>query len=139
MIGERGQGHGRGQGRERSLGAFERTVCALTLAVVVCFGAGCELGVGYSGGYGGDYYGYPPDAYIATTEPIYFEGRANYWYDGRWYYRGAGGSWAYYDREPSALYQRRLQGPPVRHNFERSAGRGPARAPARSGGWRGHR
>jgi hypothetical protein len=113
-------------------------VLALAGAVVVA-GAGCEMGVGYSGGYGGEYYDYPPDAYIATTEPIYFDGRANYWYGGQWYYRGAGGRWSHYDHEPPALYQRRMQGGPVRHNFEHVTARPAPRAPARSGGWRGHR
>lgn len=113
---------------------LRRVACALVLAATVVVTASCEVGVGYSG-YDGDY---PPDAYIGTTEPIYFEGRANYWYGGRWYYRNGGG-WNHYDREPSALYQRRIQAPPARRNFEAPRGR-PAAAPAgRAGGWRGGR
>ena len=89
----------------------------------------------YPAGYYDDY---PPDAYIATTEPVYFEGRAAYWYGGRWYYRD-GGRWGHYDREPPALYQRRMQAPPVRRTYEEPwRGRPPGRSnehPAgRSGG-----
>jgi hypothetical protein len=29
----------------------------------------------------------PDDAYIATAEPVYYNGAAHYWYRDRWYYR----------------------------------------------------
>jgi len=105
----------------------------LTLATIAATTAGCEVGlVGESPAYYDDY---PPDAYIATTEPVYFEGHASYWYGGRWYYREAR-SWRHYDREPTALYQHRSQAAPRRHNYEPSRARGVGRA-----GWRtrGHR
>ena len=58
-------------------GILRRIACALVLgAIVVVATAGCEPGIGFYGRYDGDY---PPDAYIGTTEPIYFDGRANYW------------------------------------------------------------
>jgi hypothetical protein len=127
--------------------AMGRLACVFVLAAAVtttAAGCGVEVGSGY--GYGGDY---PPDAYIATTEPYYFDGRPTYWYGDHWYYRD-GGRWSHYDREPPALYQRRMQGAPVRRNYEggwRGAPPAPAgpgrpgpvrRAPSR-GGWRGHR
>lgn len=116
-------------------GALERAARLAVLAVTLAGGAGCTLG--YSGSYAGDYYDYPPDAYIATTEPIYFDGRATYFYGGHWYYRQSG-RWFHYDREPPALYQRRMQGPPVRRSFERYSARPtPPRAAGRPGGWRG--
>jgi hypothetical protein len=92
-------------------------VCAATLVAT----AGCGLGVGveYPAGYYGDY---PSDAYFATTEPVYFEGHAAYWYGGRWYYRD-GGRWNHYDREPPALYQRRVQAGPLRRTYEPYRGR----------------
>ena len=105
---------------------------------IVAFGAalvlaGCELQAGpdYPGG---DYLDYPPDAYIATTEPWYFDGQACYWYGGMWYYR-SGGGWGHYNHEPAALRARRQQGGgQARHSYEssgghfrRSRGRGPGR------------
>ncbi len=126
--------------------AMSRMACVLVLgATVAATAAGC--GVAFDAGYGYDS-GYPPDTYIATTEPFYFDGRPTYWYGGRWYYRD-GGRWAHYDREPPALYQRRMQGGPVRRNYESgwrggrpavAAGRpGPAGHASSRGGWRGHR
>jgi hypothetical protein len=102
---------------------------------VASSGCGMEVGADYPDGAYGDY---PPDAYIATTEPFYYDGYASYWYGGRWYYRGGGGRWNHYDREPAALAQRRMQGAAVRRrNYEPSGGR-PAGRPSRgrSGGHR---
>ncbi len=45
---------------------------------------------------------YPPEAYIATYEPAYFEGRPVYWYGGYWYYRD-GHAWHHYASEPYYL------------------------------------
>ena len=58
----------------------------------------------------------PPAAYIATSEPVYFEGRPHYWYNNQWYYRDHG-RWSYYRSEPRFLYERRMSwghGPVVR-------------------------
>jgi hypothetical protein len=41
---------------------------------------GCTMGVGYSNGYDGDY---PPDAYVATTVPYYYNGYPTYYYPAR--------------------------------------------------------
>jgi hypothetical protein len=48
----------------------------------------------------------PPAAYIATTQPEYFEGRPVYWYNNNWYYRDHG-RWSYYRSEPGYLRDRR--------------------------------
>jgi hypothetical protein len=48
----------------------------------------------------------PPDAYVATTQPEYFEGRPVYFYNGNWYYRDTHG-WNYYRTEPAYLHDRR--------------------------------
>jgi hypothetical protein len=62
-------------------------------ATLMCI-AGCG-GVEVTGEYPAGYYDdYPPDAYIATTEPVYFEGHAAYWYGGRWFYRD-GARWGH--------------------------------------------
>src|ERR1700691_2610576 len=52
---------------------------------------------------------YPPDAYIATAAPVYYNGVPSYYYGGRWYYRNAG-AWAYYGAEPAYLASRRGYG-----------------------------
>jgi hypothetical protein len=48
----------------------------------------------------------PPQAYIATTQPEYFEGRPVYYYNNNWYYRDHG-RWSYYRSEPGYLRERR--------------------------------
>jgi hypothetical protein len=54
--------------------------------------SGCEVSAYPDNTYvDGDY---PPADYIATVEPVYFEGHAAYWYGNRWYH---------YDREPPGL------------------------------------
>jgi hypothetical protein len=96
---------------------------ALSLAAVGC---GVEVGAAYPDSDPG---GYPPDAYIATTEPVYYGGFATYWYGDRWYYRDSGGRWNHYDREPGPLAQRRAAGAPVRRTYELSRAR-PATRPS---------
>jgi hypothetical protein len=87
-----------------------------------------EAGPAYPG-YDGDY---PPDSFIATSEPVYFEGHAAYWYGGRWFYRD-GGRWNHYDREPAGLAQRRAQGAPGRYSYQ-AGGRGVVRGGGGRGG-----
>jgi hypothetical protein len=48
----------------------------------------------------------PPDAYIASASPEYYEGRPVYYYNNYWYYRDHG-RWSYYRHEPQYLYGRR--------------------------------
>ena len=106
---------------------LRRFACAIGLSALLAATPGCIPVVGYDD--------YPPDGYIATTAPVYFEGRPMYWYGNRWSYR-EGGRWYHYDREPPMLYQRRMQGPPVRRIYE------PPRArpvPGRFGGGPGWR
>lgn len=62
------------------------------------------------GGVGVDYTyadnGYPPDTYIATSTPIYYQGYPTYYWGGHWYWRDAG-RWRYYRSEPTYLYNYR--------------------------------
>jgi hypothetical protein len=112
---------------------------ALALGALALAGSAC--GVGVEADYpDGAYYDYPPDAYIATTDPIYFDGHASYWYGNRWYYRD-GGRWNHYDHEPPGLAQRRFAAPPVRHNYERFNGHvgGHVGGGGHGGGGRGRR
>src|SRR5580700_6886196 len=55
---------------------------------------------------GDPYYGAPPAAFVATTAPVYYDGRPAYWYGNRWYYR-QGAAWGYYRSEPRYLAGRR--------------------------------
>jgi hypothetical protein len=97
---------------------LRRTACALAIvaAAVATGGCGVEMEASYPG-IAVDTY--PPDGYIATTEPVYYEGRATYWYGGNWYYRD-GNRWNHYDREPPALQQRRTQAAPMRRSYSAS-------------------
>jgi hypothetical protein len=60
----------------------------------------------------------PPPEYIATTEPVYYEGHPAYWYNNHWYWRDEHGAWNHYDREPPQLADRRAHFPPSRRSFE---------------------
>jgi uncharacterized membrane protein YgcG len=73
----------------------------------------------------------PPPEYIATTEPVYFEGHATYWYGNRWNWRDEHGGWSHYDREPGFLAEHRARFAPVQHSWERGG------AAERGGGERG--
>ena len=115
---------------------FIVAVSASGIATAGC--GGVEMDADYPGGYDGAYGDYPPDAYIATTEPVYFGGYASYWYGGRWYYQN-GGRWNHYDREPAGLYQRRMQGLSRRRTYESGGhygGHASGRGGGRSGGHR---
>jgi hypothetical protein len=58
----------------------------------------------------------PPPEYIATTEPVYYEGHPAYWYNGHWYWRDEHG-WNHYDQEPAFLADRRAHFPPARRSW----------------------
>ena len=107
--------------RMNQMRVVRSVACAFALGVTVLGTAGCgmEVGADYPAGYYGDY---PPDAYIAETEPFYYGGYPTYWYGGRWYYQN-GGRWNHYEREPPALYQHRMQAAPARRNYEAPRGR----------------
>jgi len=65
---------------------------------------------------------YPPAAFLATAQPVYYEGRPAYFYGNRWYYRN-GASWGAYRSEPEFLSQRRPGvGVGYRYNVHASVG-----------------
>ena len=105
-------------------------VFTMSASLVVLVSCGVEFGATYPGNVYDD--DYPPDTFVATTEPIYFEGRPTYWYGGRWHYR-EGGHWRHFDREPRVLFDRRAQGLPRRHRYEPPVSRRPAPQPVRPG------
>jgi hypothetical protein len=47
----------------------------------------------------------PTAAYVASYEPMYYNGMAHYWYRDRWFYRDHG-AWRWYEhgREPGYLH-----------------------------------
>ena len=61
---------------------------------------------------------FPPNFFIATARPVYYEGHAAYWYRNRWYYRD-GRSWRYYHEEPHYLHDWRGHHEYERYHYER--------------------
>jgi hypothetical protein len=70
--------------------------------------------------------GYPPAEFIATTEPVYYQGHAAYWYGNQWYYHDEHGGWAHYDHEPRELADHRAHAPPATHFYGHAAASHPA-------------
>jgi hypothetical protein len=60
----------------------------------------------------------PPAWFIATSRPVYHQGRAAYWYGNHWVYRERG-EWHQYRDEPPELREHR-RGP--RQHYERGEG-----------------
>jgi hypothetical protein len=118
----------------------QRIACLGALAALALASAGCTVGAydDYPGEYPPGADDYPPDAYIATTEPVYFDGHASYFYGGRWFYRD-GGRWSSYQHEPAELARHRAAGPPVRHSYEHYQGHAAAHVSVRASGGHGHR
>jgi uncharacterized membrane protein YgcG len=73
----------------------------------------------------------PPPEYVATTEPVYYEGHAAYWYGNHWNWRDEHGGWNHYGQEPGFLADHRAHFAPVRHSWVGGGGAG------RGGGERG--
>lgn len=48
----------------------------------------------------------PPSAYVASYEPVYYNGFAHYWYRDHWYYRDHA-SWRWWTQEPGYLHDQR--------------------------------
>ncbi|MFI5299774.1 MAG: hypothetical protein ACHREM_16935 [Polyangiales bacterium] len=114
---------------------WRRLACTVSVgatAMMLMANTGCGVAVGAEYPSYGEY---PPDEYLVTTEPIYFEGHAAYWYGGRWNYR-EGGRWNHYDREPPALQRRRSEAPPRRRTYEPPRARPAAPSSGRHGGHR---
>lgn len=87
---------------------IDTTLAAIgTLVIAVLGTAGC-----YGQITAGPVY-FPPDTFLATAPPVYYDGRANYLYGGQWYYRD-GHRWNHYRSEPATLRQHRVARPPAR-------------------------
>jgi hypothetical protein len=82
---------------------------------------GCYAGVDDDVAY------YPSAGFVATAQPVFYDGHASYWYNGHWVYRDGGGRWGYYRSEPGYLAGRRGGGPgPARRTYERPSAPRPA-------------
>ena len=62
--------------------------------------------------------GYVPSEHIATVEPVYWNGRPHYYYNGYWMYR-EGARWRYYRSEPAYFQQWRYRYPNGRWHYWR--------------------
>ncbi len=88
--------------------------CVGVVALAVSASTACDLsgeGVGVADPSDKPYVAdddYPPEAFVATLEPEYYDGRSVYWWHGGWRYRDHG-QWATYWAEPAALRQARAR------------------------------
>jgi hypothetical protein len=99
--------------------AMLKALCGAVLTCSAVNLSGCEVAA-YPAGYDGSD-DYPPADFVATTEPVYFEGRPAYFYHDHWFYRD-GSRWGAYAREPPGLAQHRSQfGAPARRNYGRAS------------------
>lgn len=98
---------------------MNRTIAALARIAVITSGLGAFAAVSLVTMPAAAQWVPPPPEYIATTDPVYYEGHAAYWYGNHWYWRDEHGAWNHYDNEPASLADRRMHGPPDRHDFER--------------------
>ena len=88
---------------------------ALALGVMVwgtTAAAGCAAEIEAEPAY------YPPPGYLASTAPVYYEGRPAWFYNDRWYFRNGPG-WSYYRSEPRYLYNSRVVYGPPAHAYVR--------------------
>jgi hypothetical protein len=120
---------------------LHRLGCVVALAALAFASSACDVGVAADyppGEYPPGYYDdYPPDEFIATAEPVYFDGHASYWYGNHWYYRD-GGRWNHYDHEPPGLYNRRMAAPMGRRTYEPYRGHAGGHGGGFHGGGGGH-
>jgi hypothetical protein len=60
---------------------------------------------------------FPPSSFIAVQTPVYYEGRATYWYGNQWYYRD-GRQWRAYRQEPAYLHEYRGRHVAAQYHYE---------------------
>jgi hypothetical protein len=87
---------------DRPLVRFSKVFASLSVVACVCLSAPSEASAQ-------EVVVQPDAAYIATAEPVYYNGAAHYWYRNHWYYRN-GGTWAgYRGGEPGYLHDYRFR------------------------------
>jgi len=97
---------------------MNRNIATLSKGFVIVSALGALAAVGLVGKTAEAQWVPPPAEYIATTEPVYYEGHAAYYYNSHWYWRDTHGAWNHYDAEPAFLADRRAHFPPVRRGYE---------------------
>jgi hypothetical protein len=97
---------------------MNRLIATLSKGFVIVSAAGALAAVSLVGTPANAQWVPPPPEYVATTEPVYYEGHAAYWYGNHWNWRDGHGAWNHYDHEPAALADRRMHAAPVRRSFE---------------------
>jgi hypothetical protein len=95
-----------------------RITATLSKGFAIVAAAGALAAVSLVGTPAGAQWVPPPPEVIATTEPVYYEGHAAYWYGNQWSWRDAHGAWNHYDHEPPALAERRAHAAPGRRSWE---------------------
>lgn len=103
---------------------MNRTIATLSKAFVTASSVGALAAVLLTALPAAAQWAPPPPEYIATTEPVYYEGHAAYWYGDRWYWHDEHGAWQHYDHEPAFLADRRMHSPPARRSYEQPRGGG---------------
>jgi hypothetical protein len=58
----------------------------------------------------------PPSFYVASYEPMYYNGFAHYWWRDHWYYRDHG-AWRWWEHEPGFLHDHRGEWEHHRHGW----------------------
>jgi hypothetical protein len=96
---------------------MSRKFATLSRGLAIVSTVGAFAAVSLMGAPAGAQWAPPPPEYIATTEPVYYEGHAAYWYGGHWAWRDEHGGWNHYDHEPPALADRRAHFAPVRRSY----------------------
>jgi hypothetical protein len=89
----------------------------LSKGLVILSALGALAAVSAIGGSAAAQWVPPPPEYIASTEPVYYEGHAAYWYNNAWYWHDEHGAWNHYDHEPQFLADHRAHFQPVRRSW----------------------
>ena len=97
---------------------MNRKISTLSKGLAIVTAVGALAAVSLVGSTAEAQWAPPPAEYIATTEPVYYEGHASYWYGNHWSYRDEHGAWAHYDHEPTFLADRRAHAAPARRSYE---------------------
>jgi uncharacterized membrane protein YgcG len=94
----------------------------MSKAFVIVSAVGVLAAASLIGGPAGAQWAPPPPEYVATTEPVYYEGHAAYWYGNHWNWRDEHGGWNHYDSEPRFLADHRANLGATRHSWEHGGG-----------------
>jgi hypothetical protein len=102
---------------------MNRNIATLSKGFVIVSALGALAAVGLVGKTAEAQWVPPPAEWVATSEPVYYEGHAAYWYNNHWYWHDEHGAWNHYDAEPAFLAERRAHAAPARRSWEREGRR----------------